>query len=175
MVGGLGATAYAVQGNATVAPNNVSPAGGAVTISYTGWSPTNVVFINQCVKNGNTAPVFNYLTDCTAFKSINPNTNSSGAGSATFQVFAGDDPVNELWACGATSAVGNTPTPTCFLRITDQVQANTTDDQFYPVTFTAADPQVPEVPLNVLLPASAAAVLGAGLLIARKRQLNAAA
>lgn len=34
----------------------------------------------------------------------------------------------------------------------------------------AAPPDIPEVPLNVLLPVSAAAILGAGFLVARKRQ-----
>ena len=36
-------------------------------------------------------------------------------------------------------------------------------------TFVSAPPNVPEVPLNVLLPISAAAILGAGFLVARKR------
>jgi hypothetical protein len=61
---------------------------------------------------------------------------------------------------------------------------NTAGDEFYPITFTGTpvtttteettttiDPgtQVPEVPMNVLLPLGAAAVIGGAVIVSRRR------
>jgi hypothetical protein len=176
MVGGLGTAAWAVTGTASLSTSNVSATGGVVTVNYSGWSPNTIVWIGQCDHDGNANPPFNSSSDCSSFKSVNGTTSASGSGSMSFTAWTGDDPVNGSWACGTSDSGTLTPLSTCYIRVADATRASA-DDIFLPVTFTAVTlpPDVPEVPLNVLLPASAAALFGAGLLITRKRQQKAAA
>jgi hypothetical protein len=140
------------------------------------------VFIEQCNRDGNGAGVvFTPLSDCSQATSLNPSTGPTGSGSQAFTLFSGDDPNESGWSCGP----GSTSAPstglvydTCYVRLTTGVQSNVATDEFYPVTFsTNVDPEpvVPEVPLSVLLPLSATAVLGGAYAITRKRKLSATA
>ena len=86
-------------------------------------------------------------------------------------MFNGDEPgsIGE-WGCGPLSTL---PTSAqCYVRLAPGSIQNTTGDEFLPLNFGTVTPPVdiPEVPLNILLPAGAAAILGAAMFINRKRQ-----
>jgi hypothetical protein len=180
LVGGLGGVAFAAQAGGSITPNTVPVAAGnhPVTLNWTA-GPGEVVFINLCWKNPAPGQPFSPNSDCSPVNAINPQTGTNGQGTTTFQVFSGVDQNTEGWACGVDS-LGGSPAGVdvynpCFIRIAPNVKSNTDEDFFIPVSYSnEPEPVIPEVPLNVLLPASAAALMGAGLLIARKRQAQAA-
>lgn len=182
LIGGLGTSAYAA---ATLSTNvaNASAASTPITVNFSGLSQADgVVFIQQCWIDGN-APgaVFNQASDCSQATGTNQTITASGSGSAVLNFFNGTEPNLEEWGCGPLTGSG-VPKGTdgsqdaCWVRLAPGVKTNTSTDEFYKVTFgtVAPPPDVPEVPLNVLLPASAAAVLGGAFLITRKRQTKAA-
>ena len=170
MIGGLGATAYAA-GTTTVA-NQATPTSN-ITVTWSGQvrpaGSSNLLFITECWKDGD-APGFNPAVDCSLQTQINPT--FSAAGSATFGVFNGDEPGFGEWGCGPLTTAGLPTSAQCFVRLAPGSVNNVLGDEFLPLTFGAVAPpvDVPEVPLNILLPASAAAIFGAVLLINRKRQ-----
>jgi hypothetical protein len=170
LVGGL-ATGASAAGS--LSKTVINPAGETITVSFSGLNPQDgVVFVQQCNKNGN-APgvVFDQLLDCSQATGENPTIPASGAGTQQFALFAGAEPNVGEWSCGNTPEPGIPNFTTCYVRLAPVVQANVSTDEFYPFTY-GADPVIPEAPLNILLPAGAAALLGAGLLINRKRQLT---
>lgn len=170
LVGGL---ASGAQAAGSLSKTVLNPAGETITVNFSGLSPSDgVVFVQQCNKDGN-APgvVFNPGIDCSQATGLNPSIPSSGAGSTPFAVFAGIEPNLEEWSCGNTVTAGIPNSSTCFVRLAPGVKSNVSTDEFFAFTY-GTDPVIPEVPLNVLLPVGAAAVLGAGLLINRKRQLR---
>jgi hypothetical protein len=177
LIGGLAATASAA-GN--ISPNviDATQPSSTITVNWSGITIpaglSNVVFIDQCYKND--AGVFNPATDCSQATGINPDF-AGGTGSATYTVFNGDDPNGTPFGCGPLTTAGTAKgtangVDTCWVRLSPGNQSNTATDEFYPFTFGPPAGNVPEVPLNVLLPTSAAAVLGASLLIARRRQMK---
>ena len=176
LVGGFGTAAMAAG---TITPTTASDtaATSAITVNFSGLNPADgVVFIQQCWIDGN-APgaTFNPTTDCNqSTASTNAAILAGGSGSKVLNVFNGDEPNLGEWGCGplTSSGIPVDPSGVCYIRLAPGVKGNVTTDEFIPFTYAAA-PSVPEVPLNVLLPASAAAVLGAGFLVARKRQLKA--
>ena len=173
LIGGLATTTAQAAG--TLSKTVINPAGETITVNFSGLSAADgVVFVQQCQKNGN-APgvVFNQLTDCSQATGLNPFIPAGGAGSTPFALFAGIEPNLEEWSCGNTVTSGIPNNNTCYVRLAPAVKSNVSTDEFYAFTY-GAEPVVPEVPLNVLLPAGAAAMLGAGMLINRKRQLRAA-
>ncbi len=148
-----------------------------VTVNFSGFPTGNTtVFVQQCQKNGNAltpGDTFSYISDCSnAENSTNANGGATGSGTATIKLRNGDELVNGEWGCGPLS----TPElkhDTCFVRITPSVKSNTDEDVFLPFTFGVVNPNpdIPEAPLNVLLPASAAALIGGAVLVTRKRRL----
>ena len=179
--GGLATTALAAG---SISPNVIDATAGSsnVTVNWSGIvipaGLANVVFIQQCYKND--AGVFNQLTDCSQATGINPPVGATGSGSSPFLLFNGDDPNGQPWGCGPLTTAGNPKgtlngVDTCFVRLAPGNESNTATDEFYPFTFGPPQGQVPEVPLNILLPGSAALVLGASLVIARRRHLKTAA
>lgn len=194
LLGALGGTADAA---ATLSKSNLLPQGETITINYSGLvvppGNNNVVFIMQCWKND--SGVFNPDLDCNQSMGINPAV--PGTGTATFEVFGGIDPNLEEWGCGSLTPAGIPKADTCYVRLAPGTASNTATDEFYPVTFTGTpattttsstttttigdttttvDPgtEVPEVPMNVLLPLGGAAVLGGAVLITRRRGAKAA-
>jgi hypothetical protein len=144
-----------------------------VTVSWSGITiapgQNQIVLIQQCWKND--AGPFDQLNDCSQATSLNPPVGANGSGSVQFDVFNGDEQVNQIWGCGplTSTGAGVTKADTCFVRIAPGNATNTASDEFFPFTY-APPANVPEVPLNILLPGSAVAVLGGALLIARRRQ-----
>jgi len=172
MAGGLGSAAMAAGSLST---SVIPAAGGSTTVSWSGLPINSTVFIEQCNRDGN-APgvIFTPLSDCSQATSLNPSTGPTGSGTQVFAMFGGDDPNESGWGCGPNTT--GIKYDTCYVRLVTGVQTNVATDEFYPVTFsTDPEPVVPEVPLNILLPLSAAAVLGGGYYITRKRKLDAAA
>lgn len=172
VAGGFGSAAMAAGSLST---STVSPAGGNITVSWSGLPINSTVYIEQCNRDGN-APgvIFTPLSDCSQATGLNPSTGPTGSGSQVFSVFGGDDPNESGWGCGPNTT--GLKYDTCYVRLATGTASNVASDEFYPITFNATpDPVVPEVPVNVLLPLSAAAVLGGGYYITRKRKLSAAA
>ena len=174
MAGGLGSAAMAAG---TLSTSNLPPVGGVITVSWTGLPNNSTVYIEQCNRDGNAAGViFTPLSDCSQATSENPSTGPAGSGTQVFTMFGGDEPNEAGWGCGPNTT--GIKYDTCYVRLVTGVRSNVATDEFYPVTFTAVvdpNPVVSEVPLNILLPLSAAAVLGGGYYITRKRKLDAAA
>jgi hypothetical protein len=186
LIAGLGSTAFAAAtlSKTTIDPNG-STADRTITVSYTGQLPNQTIFISQCVKNGNTAQTFDPLSDCSVVNSTAGISNAEGVGSTTYVFWTGLEANLNEWNCGPANPNDPTQLPadpslpsgtlngvdTCWVRLVAGDNANTSLDEFYPVSIVTQPPvEIPEAPLNVLLPAAAAMVLGGGLLIARKRQ-----
>jgi hypothetical protein len=165
-VGGVSLVALAGAGTAhaafTVSPNTNLSDGDRVTVQATGIS-SNIIYIMQCGKNGNADPTFDWTLDCNS--SLNENPPVVG-GNATggINVFYGAEP-----DLGAFTCDENTP---CWVRIAPGFPGETNSDDFQQITFKAPgpDPEIPEVPWNVLLPLTAAAALGGGALFASRRR-----
>ena len=172
LVGTMGSTALAAG---SISPPGVADSTQPTTTLTVNWSAitipagqNQVVVIQQCWKN-DSGP-FNQLDDCSQATAINPAVGASGSGSAQFTVFNGDEQVNGLWGCGPLTTAGTPKATTCYVRIAPGINTNTAGDEFFAYTYAPPSGVVPEVPLNILLPGSAAAVLGGALLIARRRQ-----
>jgi hypothetical protein len=153
--------------NPTVVSNTASQS--VITVTSTGLSMAGGTIVNyqQCWRDGN-APGFNQLIDCSQFTASNA-TIVGGNATKNFTVFNGDEPNLGEWGCGPLATAPIT-SQTCYIRVVANDINDVNNDEFLPFTYgPVTPPDVPEVPLNVLLPASAAAVLGAGFLIARKR------
>jgi hypothetical protein len=174
-VGGFATSAYAVT---TATPSVVSntAARSIVRVDSTGLDIAGGVTSNyqQCWRS-DAIPQFNQVDDCSAFTADAGFIAANGTSTKNFEVFNGNEPNFELWGCGPLSTAPNTQ-QTCFIRVTPNDVTRTDNDQFVSFTYgVVTPPDVPEVPLNVLLPASAAAILGAGFLVARKRSSRTAA
>jgi hypothetical protein len=172
LVGGMSATALAAGG---ISPNvaDSTTASTTLTVNWSGIvipaGQNQIVVIQQCWKN-DSGP-FNQADDCSQSSATNPAVGAGGSGSAQFTVFNGDEVVNQLWGCGPLTSAGTPSASTCYVRIAPGINTNTASDEFFPFTY-APPSSVPEVPLNILLPGSAAAVLGGALLIARRRHIK---
>lgn len=92
-------------GSVTVTPNSGLIDGQQVTVSWTGLTPNFSPIIEQC----KTAPT-NPTSDCDFLTLLVSDSNSSGAGSDTFNVFGGQGP-SGLFACDDQHA--------CTIRVAD--------------------------------------------------------
>ena len=175
LIGGFSASAYA-DSTATPAVVSDSAARSIIRVDSTGLNIAGGTTSNyqQCWRS-DTDPAFNQENDCSAFTADAGIISATGTATKNFEVFNGNEPNFELWGCGPLSTAANTQS-TCYIRVTPNDVTSISNDQFVSFTFgPVAPPDVPEVPLNVLLPVSAAAILGAGFLIARKRSSQMAA
>jgi hypothetical protein len=181
LVGGVASTAYAASTiNPTSVPADAAPGDPGLNITVTSTGLTNpfgqTVFYQQCWRSTAApfpgAPAFNPTNDCSAFNQLIGTIDAQGNASTVFTVFNGDEFLQGDWACGPGTASNPSSAPTisqtCFIRIVPGDPSNVSAQEFAQYTY-APRAQVPEVPLNVLLPASAAVILGAGFLVARKR------
>lgn len=177
---GLGSSALAAGSlSKTVIDPTATAAERTITVSFSGKPANTTIFINQCRIDGN-APgaTFSPNFDCSPLGATFTPSGTSGSGSTTFVAWGGLDPNLEEWGCGYTTPtdVGATRYDTCFIRITPDSKANLNGQEFFPITFAPAEPPVvPGVPLNVLLPLSAIAVLGGGALVVNHKRRQAAA
>ena len=168
MLGGLGATAYAA-GTTTLASSTAPETD--ITVTWSGQvrpaGSSSAIFITQCWQS-DALSTFNPATDCSIATGINPNFSASG--SALFTVFNGDESVLGNWGCGPLATAATSAQ--CYVRLAPGSSTNTAGDEFIPLNYGTITPPVdiPEVPLNVLLPAGGAAILGAAMFINRKRQ-----
>ena len=176
----IGAFAGSASAAATLSKSNLLPAGETIQITYSGLTVpagnSNVVFIQQCWKDD--SGVFNQVLDCSPSTTLNPP--ATPGGTVTYNVFGGNEPNLEEWGCGANPTPGVPQADTCYIRLAPGTKTNTATDEFYPITFTGTpdtttsttiDPgtDVPEVPMNVLLPLGAAAVIGGAVVVSRRR------
>jgi hypothetical protein len=189
VIGGFASTALA---DATLTPTVVSDSAPSSTIAITASNlPTNwgaTANIQQCWRTDATVG-FDPALDCAV--SAGDAENIVGGGfTKNFTVFNGDEVSFSEWGCGPLATAPVTA-QTCYIRLFgDPGQAN---DEFYPFTYgpvqtttTTTDPgtttttvvppaEIPEAPLNVLLPATAVLLAGGGVVIARRRQAKASA
>lgn len=166
----------------SITPNPIPVSPGQtsanVTLTYSGLPAMKRLFILQCFKP-HTDPTFSYLSDCSNLSevTVNPVDNPTGNGSIEIPVFRGAEPSEDVqWGCfapGDSVPSGYTRYDTCYLRITADTASNNVDAQSSAFTFTAQDPVIPESPLTVALPLLAAAVIGGGILINRRRAATA--
>ncbi len=171
MIGGLGSSASAA-GN--LSKTTILPAGESVTVTLSGQIPGTYSFIQQCWKN-DTSPTFNQLTDCSQATGDQVLPDASGNATKSFFLFGGDEPNDAGWGCGPNTSAGLQKATTCYVRIAKGSPATTAGQEFFAFTYgVTPPPDVPEVPLNILLPLGAAAVLGGGALV-RNRSRRAAA
>ena len=134
-------------GTGTVSPNPVSVTGGqtsaAVTVAWSGLqNPGHTLFITQC-KKIESDPTFNFAQDCSNLSEvpINASANPGGAANSTFNLFRGENPDGDSgWGCfaeGDTIPDGVTPFTTCFVRVAEDAESNTSTDFSIPFTFAA--------------------------------------
>ena len=181
----LSAIPASAAGTGTVSPNPVSVTGGqtsaTVTVNWSGLqNPGHKLFITQC-KKIESDPTFSFATDCSNLSEvpINASANPGGASSSTFSVFRGENPDGDSgWGCfaaGDTIPAGVTSFTTCYIRVTEDAESNTSTDFSIPFTFAASSGgTLPETSMAVLLPLTAGGVILAGWLIQRRRRTPAA-
>jgi hypothetical protein len=166
----------------SITPNPIPVSPGqqfaTVTFTYSGLPANKRLFITQCRKP-HSDPTFNPFNDCSNLSeiTINPVDNPTGSGTYAVDVFRGAEPSTDvLWGCfapGDSTPAGYERYDTCYLRITADTQANNIDAQSSAFTFVVEDPEIPEAPLAIALPLLAAAVIGGGILISRRRTATA--
>jgi len=108
-----------------------------VSVSWSGAVPGKVVFIDICRKSIGD-PTFRPSRDCSALGQSTPNGTADGSGTATHEVFRGQDPAGERWGCYAaddTPPPGVTKLTTCFVRVTDTSLFNNDADTEVPFAF----------------------------------------
>jgi hypothetical protein len=174
---GLGTAALAAGSlSKSVIDPTASAAARTITVSFSGKPANTTIFVNQCRVDGNAPGVtFNPNIDCSP-QGATFVPSGSGSGTATFVAWGGLEPNLEEFGCGYTTPAGTPQVDTCYIRITPDSKANLNGQEFFPITFAPEPPVVPEVPLNILLPLSAAAVLGGGaVIVTRKRRSQIAA
>lgn len=168
----VGGTASSVFAASTISPSVVSntAATSIIHVNSTNLNTTagNLVYYQQCWRS-DTDPLFNPVNDCSGFTTDTANIALDGSASHDFSVFNGDEFNFGEWGCGPL-ATAPVVSQTCYVRVVPNSSDNVSLDEFYAFTYgVVTPPDVPEVPLNILLPVSAAAILGAGFLVARKR------
>jgi hypothetical protein len=181
----LGAAGTAF-GAVSIQPSSGITDGQFITVSWSGYNPNEIVFINQCRKPQDD-PTFDYVNDCSQGTGANPSSAADGSGSVQFQVFVGSEPVNGEWACGADTVGGSIVYSTCYIRTSPGAAAGLSRDESAAFTMsvgggttttTVADTttttipgtDVPEAPYAALLPLGALALLGGGYIVHRSRK-----
>ncbi|GEM_PF-1196731 len=138
--------AVAVSGESAVAvtPNPVllsaDQSTAEVRVAWSGLVPRQLVFIDFCKKSMSDAS-FDTALDCGQFSGATPNGSASGAGTAEFEVFRGQDPAGESWGCyapGDTAPRGVEKYTLCFIRVTDTVSSNYDNDSELAITYEGA-------------------------------------
>jgi hypothetical protein len=105
-----------------------------VTVHYAGVEPGADLYIEQC------RAVTSLSADCSYFQPLVVFSNSNAAGDVQFQLFRGAEPSDKTWGCYAptdTAQPGIEFDTTCYVRITDVFDGNTTQQQLIPFTFVA--------------------------------------
>lgn len=164
----------AAAGATVVIPNPISVSAGqtSVTINVTAASqPSNKpLLVTQC-KKSSADPTFNFGIDCSNLSEIVYNSGTPQP--LEFIAFHGAEPSGDTdWGCfapGETPPAGITAVTTCYIRVTNNAESNATDQEFTPMTFALTGNPTPEVPVAILLPVAAAAVIGAALFMQRRR------
>lgn len=172
--------------NATVpipsaADNNLA----TVNLTYSGLPTGKRLFFEQCFLP-TTDPTFDPTASCSLFSEVttDPGANTTGSGTLAFQVFHGKEPSgDDRWGCYATNETppaNVTAYNTCYIRVTDDSEANTTDQKSVAFSFAAGTggggnppPDVPESSLPIALPLVGVAVVGASLVAMRRRRTRA--
>ena len=180
----LSAIPASAAGTGTISPNPVAVTGGqpsaTVTVNWSGLqNPGHKLFITQC-KKIESDPTFDYANDCSNLSEIlvNASANPGGAASKAFSVFRGENPDGDSgWGCfasGDTIPAGVTSFTTCYVRVTEDAESNTSTDFSIPFTFDASTGgNLPESSTAILLPVTAGGVLAAAWLLQRRRRTNA--
>lgn len=109
----------------TQATQNITVTLSNITIPADG---SDVVYIQQCLKD-DTDPLFSLATDCSSYYQLNP-TITSGAGSATFTVFNGDEPNLGEFSCGPLGSTSIPHSDTCYIRVAPGLADNELTDEF---------------------------------------------
>lgn len=169
--------AGAAGASVVVTPNPIPVADNQTSVTTTvnfAQPPANQnTFVMQCKKDPADA-TFDAITDCSNFTTIQLNPNPASL-SLQFSVFRGLEPSgDQLWGCfkaGDSVPAGVDAYNQCWIRVAYNTVTNNGNDEFVPFTFSGA--QVPEAPVAVLLPVFAAAVLGGGVFLQRRRNQTA--
>ena len=134
----------------------------AITVTYTGMTTYQKLFVQQCAEGD--GPRFDYSLACAADNTVVTPLLDAPDGKVTFRLFVGDEPSGQYqFACGPTSKPDHQAVATCYLRL---VQASLDDydhDLFLPVTFSAAGTSAPTsaAPATVVAGATPTTVGGA--------------
>lgn len=144
-----------------------------VNVEWTGQKPNLPIFIKICSKSI-TNPTFNQGIDCSILSEVaTPGGTPDGSGSYQFDIFRGVEPSGDYnWGCfapGDTVPAGIQDRG-CWVYVTNNVAANVTDAAEAQLQYTASGGDIPEAPIGVLLPVSAAVVAAGGFLFLRQRQ-----
>ncbi len=169
LVGGQLASA-ATPDDLTLTPSSGLVDGSVVNVTGVNFTGTNIVFVMQCARDGNNIPAgqpgFDFTLECNASFNRNPAV-TAGNFTTNLTVFAGPEPDGAPFECNET-------TP-CWIRVAPNTPGDVNNDVFKQITFagtapttTIPDPEIPESPINVLLPISVVAIAGGALFFARR-------
>lgn len=143
-----------------------------VTVDWTGQKPNVPIFIKICSRSI-TDPSFNGNIDCSILSEIAAPGSANGAGTYQFDVFRGVEPSGDYnWGCFAEGdeVPNGIADRGCWVYLTNNTSGNVTDAAEAPLEFSLSGGEIPEAPIGVLLPVSAAVVAAGGFLFLRQRQ-----
>lgn len=163
-------------GSITVTPSPVPMTSdqtqATVTVDWTGQKPNVPIFIKICSRSISD-PNFNGNIDCSILSEVAAPGSANGNGTYQFDVFRGVEPSGDYnWGCFAPgdtvpSGIANRG---CWVYVTNNTSGNVTDAAESQLQFSVSGGAIPEAPIGVLLPVSAAVVAAGGFLFLRQRQ-----
>jgi hypothetical protein len=132
------------SGGVTITPDPIPVTAGVdsvdATVAWQGQKPKALIFLRVCRKSI-TDPTFVDGIDCSLLSEQTPNGTADGNGSIVMPIFRGQaDNGDANWGCFAptdTAPPGVQKNTTCYVRVTNDVTTNTTDDREAPFTFVA--------------------------------------
>lgn len=179
---GIVASPAGAATTANVTPNPVPVAPGEdtalITIDYDFGKPTTAVFIDIC-KKPQSDPTFDYIKDCDRGSANAFNGSSDGAGSQEMEIPVGDNFGSRFfgdeldkWGCypaDRATPEGFVRAETCWVRVTQNVVGNSDDAVSVEFTFAEGGAEIPEAPMVILPVVAGAGLVGAFLLVNRRR------
>jgi len=127
---------------ASIAEGTDFGASRAITVTYTGMTTYQKLFVQQCAEGD--GPTFDYSLACAADNTVVTPLLDAPDGKVTFRLFVGDEPSGQYpFACGPTNRADHQAAATCYLRLVQTSLDDDVHDLFLPITFVAAGTTAP--------------------------------
>lgn len=153
-------------------PVTADQTSATVTVSWTGQPANTPIFMKVCGKSKDD-PTFRNGIDCAMMTEVVSNGTATGSGSFQLDVFRGPDPSGDFdFGCYAPgdTVVDGYENRGCWIYLTNNTTMNNADAVELPLEFVSSGGEIPEAPIAILLPVTAAIVAAGGFMFMRQRQ-----